>query len=532
MEEMDKMLEDLQRVSVDLNNQLSKYEALIYQTRQTNDKLEKYTESNKDKVDRLCIRVEKRLEEVKQYVEDMFGENKDLVEEYSGKVISINEEERNAFSDRLLGELKQYREEFLGDVTLLTEKAKETNQEMVTQVYGLRVVINGCLEAINHTIGSINEQYIAVFEEFSKRVNTLNEEEREVFIRQLTGTLESYKEDYGICDTLLKDSHKTNQELTRLTLQNVENVQEIERQVEKSFAQSKELLEYISKAYEEGFAGFSKDVTTLNEREKEKFVVTIRSVLEDYRFTFGNEIEGKAKEMNNLFQNTLIGICNSFISKNQEYQKLLEATKESNLLLHKEMQSKIVEIQGLVNSLLFREKTIKEALGFLKEDYKNTVWQYVQEIERNNARDRERFVQEAIQNVNAGSDKFMRYLESFKAERSNYLHQMEKLLEEEKRDREDMMNRQAESINLLKREQESLKRKLEEKQELLSRYQLVSGTVSVFLMVVCLLLLLYIIEPGVCKIAGVLLAVGIGLGITMYRKRIVLWIKSKTGDEE
>ena len=54
-------------------------------------------------------------------------------------------------------------------------------------------------------------------------------------------------------------------------------------------------MEHMSKAYEEGFTDFAKDVTALNDREKEKFVVTIRSVLEDYRFTFGNEIEGKSK---------------------------------------------------------------------------------------------------------------------------------------------------------------------------------------------------------------------------------------------
>ena len=36
MEEMDKLLEDLQKVNVDFNNQLSKYEALIYHTEQAN----------------------------------------------------------------------------------------------------------------------------------------------------------------------------------------------------------------------------------------------------------------------------------------------------------------------------------------------------------------------------------------------------------------------------------------------------------------------------------------------------------------
>ena len=509
MEEMDKLLEDLQKVNVDFNNQLSKYEALIYHTEQANEKLDKYTENNREKVDRLCIRVEKRLEEMNAYVEGMFAESKGLVEQYAKEVPALNEKEREAFSQMLLGELKQYKEEFLSDVTKLTETAKETNQEMVTQVQGLRLVVNGCLDAINHSIGSINDRYVAIFDEFSKRVNVLNEEERKRFIGELGRTLDSYKKDYGICDELLKDSHKTNQELTRLTLQNVERVQEIERQVDRSLEQSKEVMEHISKAYEEGFTDFAKDVTALNDREKEQFVVTIRSVLEDYRFTFGNEIEGKSKEMNHLFQSTLAGICNNINVQSQEVQKHLE------------------EMQVLVNSLLFREKTIKEALSFLKEDYKNTVWQYVQELERNNASDRERIMQNTIQSVNAGSEKLAWHMEVFKAERGRYLQQIEQLLEEERRDRESMLNRQAESINLLKREQEALKRQLNEKQESINQYQLITGSVTLGFMVICLLLLCYLIEPKVFAIGCLILVAALGVVITWKRKQIIQWLNKK-----
>lgn len=527
MEEMDKLLEDLQKVNVDFNNQLSKYEALIYHTEQANEKLDKYTESNREKVDRLCIRVEKRLEEINGYVEGMFAESKGLMEQYSREVPALNEKEREAFSKMLLEELKQYKEEFLSDVTKLTLAAKETNQEMVTQVQGLRLVVNGCLDAINHSIGSINDRYIAVFDEFSKRVNTLNEEERERFLGELSKTLDSYKKDFGICDELLKDSHRTNQELTRLTHQSMEKVQEIEHQIDRSLEQSKQLMEHMSKAYEEGFTDFAKDVTALNDREKEKFVVTIRSVLEDYRFTFGNEIEGKSKELNNLFQNTLAGICSTFVIRNQEYQKILEATKESNHLLHKDLESGLAEIKGLVNSLVFREKTIKEALSFLKEDYKNTVWQYVQELERNNAADREKIMQNTIQSVNVGYEKFSRQIDGFKAERSKYLQQIEQLLEEEKRDRESMLNRQAESINLLKREQEALKRQLNEKQESINRYQVITGGITLGFMAICLLLLLYIIEPKAFAIGCLLVVVALGVLITLKRKQIIQWFSKK-----
>lgn len=528
MEEMTKLLESLQRVNVEFNNQLSKYEALIYHTEQTNEKLDKYTESNREKVDRLCIRVEKRLDELNKYAEDMFTESHQLMEKYTEEAEILNEKERAAFSRMLMEELNRYKEGFLKDVTVLTETAKDTNQEMVSQVYGLRVVINGCLEAINHTIGSINDNYVSVFDRFSKQVSSLNEEERKLFIGELTDALEGYKKDYGLCDELLRDSHKTNQELTRLTMQNAENVKELEAQIDKNLEQIRQLMEYIRKAYQEGFMDFAKDVIRLNDSEKEKFVVTIRSVLEDYRFTFGNEIESKTGEMNALFQNTLLGVCNSFAVRNNEYQKALESTRESNEALQKKMTENLAEVQSLVNGLLFREKTIKDALSFLKEDYKNTIWQYVQELERNNALDREKLFRVTIQNANEGTEKLIRQLDTFKMERSSYLQQMETLLEEERKDRESMLNRQAESINLLKREQESLKKQLLQKQDVLNRYQVITGTVTMVFAGVCMLLLLFLIEPKIFAMVCLLLAVGVGVAITLGRKKIAHWLnKSK-----
>ena len=167
----------------------------------------------------------------------------------------------------------------------------------------------------------------------------------------------------------------------------------------------------------------------------------------------------------------------------------------------------------------------------MKEDYKNTVWQYVQELERNNASDREKIMQTTIQSVNASSEKFSRQMEAFKAERSRYLQQIEQLLEEERRDRESMLNRQAESIKLLKREQEALKRQLNEKQERMNRYQLISGGITLGFMVICLLLLLYIIEPKVFAIGCLLLVVAVGVVITRKCKQIIQWFKKKGKNE-
>ena len=116
MEEMDKLLEELQKVSVEFNNQLSKYEALIYHTKRTNEKLEKYTDSNRDKVDRLCIRVENKLGEMNQQVGEITKQCQEIFHQYPIEVASLNQEEREAFSALLLRDLEEYKKEFLQDV--------------------------------------------------------------------------------------------------------------------------------------------------------------------------------------------------------------------------------------------------------------------------------------------------------------------------------------------------------------------------------------------------------------------------------
>ncbi|MBQ7777127.1 MAG: hypothetical protein IJ379_14515, partial [Lachnospiraceae bacterium] len=400
MEEMDKLLEDLQKVSVEFNNQLSKYEALIYHTKRTNEKLEKYTESNRDKVDRLCIRVENRLGEINQRVEEITEESKALLTEYSAEVASLSAQEREAFCAMLVGELNQYKKEFLQDVlgdyekilqtfsekihkeadyvvsgqrdiSALVKNNEETNQELVTQIHGLRIIVNGCLEAINHTIAGINDSYMAIFGEFSKQVNAVNREDRERFIEELSQTLNGYKADFGIYDEMLAENRKLNQELSDLTLKNTENVQAMEQQIAGKLEQTKNLMEHIEQAYEQGFSSFAKDVSVLNNREREKLLVAVRSMLEEYRFTFGNEIESKSKEMNVLLQNTLLGACNSFASRLKEYQVLLEKTRSSNVELHDNLQRTLMEIEGLTMSLMRREEYIQDSLEFLKDDYRD-----------------------------------------------------------------------------------------------------------------------------------------------------------------
>lgn len=554
MEEMDKLLEDLQKVCIEFNDQLSTYEALMFQTGRTNEKLDRYTESNRDKVDRLCIRVENKLGEINQRVEDITEECKGLFGQYSTEIAAFNEEEKSAFANMLMGSLNQYKREFLQDVlgdyrkilqvfmdeikqetesvasgqrdiAALVKSNEETNADLVTQIHGLRVIVNGCLEAINHTIGGINDSYMTIFGEFSKQVNTVNEEDRKRFVGELSKVLDTYKEDFGLYKAILQENRQVNQELSALTLKNTENVQNMEQQINKRLSQTDKLMQHISKAYEEGFNSFAKDVSVLNSRERDSLIVAVRSMIEDYRFTFGREIESKGKEMNTMFQNTLMGICNTFGTKYKEYQQILENTKISNAELHDNLQGTLMEIEGLAMSLMRREDHIKAALDYMKEDYRGTIGRYVQELEQNNVRSRELLTQTTVQNMNQLTERFLHQLELFKNERASYKQQIEELLEEERRDRETMLNRQAEVINLLKMEQEASKRKLEERQQEMNRYQVVMSTVSAVLMVICILLLIPWGNTKFLAFVGLPAVVLIGVIITIFRKRIAGWIK-------
>ncbi len=554
MEEMDKLLEDLQRVSVDFNNQLSKYEALIYHTKQTNSKLEKYTESNREKVDRLCIRVENKLQQVNEKVEEIAGECKGVLVQYSKEVAALNEKERTAFCELLLKELEGYKKDFLQDVlgeyqrilqlfeqkikeesasisngqkeiSLLVKNNEETNQDLVTQIHGLRVIVNGCLEAINHTVSGINDSYAAVFQNFSRQVNEVNKQDREHFLGELGQTLDAYKEDFGMYEMLLQESRSLNKELGELTLKNTESVRAMQQEIALKQEQTKKLMEHINQAYERGFKGFAKDVTALNSREKENFVVAVRSMLEEYRFSFGKEIESKTKEMNVLLKNTLVGTCNTFAARIKEYQTLLENTRNSNVELHDILQRTLMEIEGLTISLMRREEYIHSSLEFLKEDYKGTVRAYVEEIEKSNAKAREQWERTALKSTSATMERFLLQLELFKNERGTYKKQIEKLLEEERKDREELLCRQAEMINNLKEEQLMLKESLEKKQAAVGRHQMITSGITIALLILCILMQVPWEDTGMVTYIVLPVVVLMGILLIVFRKHVVRWFR-------
>lgn len=552
---MEALLENLEKICVDYNNQLSKYEALIYHTEQTNEKLTKYTESNRDKVDRLCLRVESKLNQVNERIEEIAEECNGLFELYSKEISTLNQEEREAFLKVLMVGLEQYKEQFLQDVLgdyqeilqsfmdqihreadyiqhgqkdmeKLVKNTEDTNKELVTQVHGLRLVVNGCLEAINQTVGSINDKYLAIFSEFSKQVNAVNEEDREKFISGLSRTLEQYKEEYGIYEALVQTSQKLNKELAELTIRNTENINDLSKQVEQKLTRAEQLMKFIARSYEKGFEKFEKDVSVLNSRERESLCVAVRTLLEEYRFSFGKEIEGKAKEMNVMFQNTLLGVCSSFSLQNKEYSRLLESIKESNGQLQQQLEEKTDRIDVLTSGLLRREEKIEQSLDFLQDGYKEAIQKYMKEMQEANKKACELMEESMHQNTNKMVDRFMHQLELFKGERKTYAERTQQLLEEERGVREQLIQKQEEMIAQFKAEQIAWQLEQEEYQHKLFKWIAGLGMVTALLIAMCLLLLIPWGSSPVWTALVLVLVLALGIVVTIFHKKIIRFIKT------
>ena len=551
---MEALIEKLEKICVDYNNQLSKYEALMYSTQQTNDKLDKYTETNREKVDRLYMRVENRLENLDERLDTVTEEYKGLFSKYSTEIRSLNISEREAFLDMLLGGLQQYKAEFVQevmqdyrqilqgfmeqlheeadavqggrkDIEKLVDDSRTINNGLGNRVQELCIVVDAAMEKTNRTLEGLNERYVGILEEFSNQVNSVNKEDREQFLQELERSLEKYKESYGLYNDLLEEGRQLNAELAKRTFQNSENIRALEELVNKKLEKTEEILEFISESYMKGFEHFEKDVSVLNARERDAFAVAVRSLLEDYRFSFGKEIEGKANEMNTMFQNTLMGICNSFSMRNKEYEQILEATKASNSETHRKMEEETAQIGALTVELIRREGEIENALSFLKEGYRETVQQYINDMQVANEK-AQVLLQDSVQrNISGVLERFFYQLDLFKSERKTYLDRMEELVAQERTSQEQLLESHEQQMTLLGKKQIQLQQQMEENQKVLMKCVTRMGTVIIVLLVMCIALLIPWGSSPVWPVLGlgVLIILGV-LGI-IFRKKIIKMLK-------
>lgn len=551
---MEALIEKLEKICVDYNNQLSKYEALMYNTQQTNEKLDKYTEANREKVDRLYIRVENRLENLDTRLDAITEEYKALFSKYSTEIRSLNINERETFLDMLLGGLQQYKAEFVQEVmqdyrqilqgfmeTLheeadavqggresiekLVDDSRTINNGLGNRVQELCIVVDDAMEKTNRTLEGLNERYTGILQEFSNQVNNVNKEDREQFIEELETCLEKYRESYGLYDDLLEEGRQLNAELAKRTFQNSENIKALEELVNKKLEKTEEILEFISESYMKGFEHFEKDVSVLNARERDALAVAVRTLLEDYRFSFGKEIEGKANEMNTMFQNTLMGICNSFSMRNKEYEQILEATKASNSETHRKMEEETAQIGALTVELIRREGEIESALSFLKEGYRETVQQYINDMQAANEK-AQALLQDSVQrNISGVLERFFYQLDLFKSERKTYLDRMEELVAQERTGQEQMLESHEQQMTLLGKKQIQLQQQMEENQKALMKCVTRMGSVIIVLLVICIALLIPWGSSPVWPILGLVVLITFGVLGIVFRKRIIRWLR-------
>lgn len=551
---MEAFIEKLEKICVDYNNQLSKYEALMYNTQQTNEKLDKYTEANREKVDRLYMRVENRLENLDTRLDAVTEEYKALFSKYSTEIRSLNINERETFLDMLLGGLQQYKAEFVQEVmqdyrqilqgfmeTLheeadavqggresiekLVDDSRTINNGLGNRVQELCIVVDSAMEKTNRTLEGLNERYAGILQEFSNQVNNVNKEDREQFIDELETTLDKYRESYGLYDDLLEEGRQLNAELAKRTFQNSENIKALEELVNKKLEKTEEILEFISESYMKGFEHFEKDVSVLNARERDALAVAVRTLLEDYRFSFGKEIEGKANEMNTMFQNTLMGICNTFSLRNKEYEQILEATKASNSETHRKMEEETAQIGALTVELIRREGEIENALSFLKEGYQETVQQYINDMQKANEK-AQALLQDSVQrNISGVLERFFYQLDLFKSERKTYLDRMEELVAQERTSQEQMLESHEQQMTLLGKKQIQLQQQMEENQKALMKCVTRMGMVIIVLLVICIALLIPWGSSPVWPILGLVVLISFGILGIVFRKKIIKWLR-------
>ncbi len=552
---MEALIEKLEKICVEYNNQLSKYEALMYHTQQTNEKLDKYTETSREKVDRLYLRVENRLEKLDERMNAVKEEYAALFAQYSEEIGTLNENERDAFLKLLLDGLEQYKTDFLqevmqdyqeilqsfmaqiqeeaqvigsgrADMEQLVRDAEIMNTGLSHRVQDLCIIVDTATEKMNQTLEGMNTRYLEIFEGFSARVNTLNEEDRERFLTEMSATLEEYKENYGTYDALLQDGYRLHTALAEEVQVNVDSIRNLEAMVNKKLQQTEVILEYITKAYEKGFERFEKDVSVLNGRERESLCITVRTLLEEYRFSFGKEIEGKAKEMNVMFQNTLLGICNTFGSHYKEYERILEATKASNVGLNKKLDEKTDKIENLTTELIRREEGIEKALDFLQEGYKETVQQYIRNMQSANEK-AQILLQETVQkNISGMLERFLYQLELFKNERAVYLEQMERLVEQERIGREQILESHEMQMTQLGKKQIQLEEKMVQNQKMILRSVAGMGITIIVLLSICILLVIPWGSSPVWPVIILVVFVILGILATIFRKKIIQWLKT------
>lgn len=299
------------------------------------------------------------------------------------------------------------------------------------EIQGLKLTAGKQLDGIQKTVQGITEEYAKVFQGFAKNVSALNTEERgkltteldklfstyrssfaeeiarkyehiaENFRQDLTAVYEEY---YGQLDgyrQTFQEAKEDSSRLKEITEQSMQNMQQWETKLDNRLQELNHSIDGIMEGYAEVFEGFSMNVTSLNQQERERLSQELKELLESYRSTFAQEIAGKYQHIAEVFRKDLTSVYEEYYSQLKDYRRLFEETKSDNAQMKQHTAEHLQNMKQWKGELDNRLKSLNGTIAGITERYANEFQGYAKDVATLNEQEREKFkreVQELISN--------------------------------------------------------------------------------------------------------------------------------------
>lgn len=284
-------LEDLKSICSQCDTQLSTYKQLMDTTNEVNVSLQNYAGNSEKKLQELAERVSTQMKAIRGVVSDITEEYGAVLKEFTAETNKLTAEERENFIQ----------------------------------------ILNGRMEVLGEQLSKkIQEDSALVFARFLHELQILCKENNEY---------------YKVFKPLMEDAEKVHEDYVNQTARNIEIVKSLSDNVDKQLEKVNSSIKGISEESRRIFQKYSREVSVLNERERELF-------LSDFASLFAKQIP-------------------VFL----DLQKDTKANMDMFRSLRKEMASNTGEI--------------KEALNFLRDGYHEKVDTYLNEICEENIENRE-----------------------------------------------------------------------------------------------------------------------------------------------
>ncbi len=371
-------LEDLKEICEKYQKQLFQYEQLIAKAEGAAEKMDEFTETEEANIRGLSQNVNYELTQVNQTVQQLTEDYTRIFHEFSEKVNLLNQNERKAFIDTLDKKIAEYEavmvkrldkeyeslftqlfqdfEKICAENNLqykdfqeLVETAREAyaaivkqQESSLLQMQQVDDTIDSNLQSISAQIGELNNCYEEVFHQFSRKVSSLNEKERALFIEEVQQVLNGYRNTFAdeiavkyvsISDkfrtdlggiykeyenqlaeyrSLLQEVQRNNRTIQQFTMQNIPELQKLSKTVDVNLQNVNYTISGITQKCMAVFGEFSDRVTALNETERQKLLTGITesisrqlTVMQEVAGKTQRDWEEKAKELTQQMSNSL-----------------------------------------------------------------------------------------------------------------------------------------------------------------------------------------------------------------------------------